>query len=286
MKTLILVEDKFGHGAKKTHKLIKKIKRIFRPKLGKAQTPFDWNNAMQGKDLKIKNQGTSSSCGGQAGAYFIETQTGEEISAKSIYAPIADYGGGTTVRQLETYLATEGANSEGLVPSYDSFGNPLNESTMTDLSWQNPQMTAEAFKRAGYTPLSIDIDIDSIAAAIRDYGAVIWEIQGQNNGTWLSTNPLPPSKSNKNEIWAHFMCSKAPLLTSNSTKQIAFFQSWGNGVGNNGIQYFDENYINSGYVVDCFTFVSDRKIVSLPPTMNVWNAVLLWFKRQFALQGA
>jgi peptidoglycan hydrolase-like protein with peptidoglycan-binding domain len=52
------------------------------------------------------------------------------------------------------------------------------------------------------------------------------------------------------------MCSTPNIpIPIKGKKLIPFYQSWGSvGVGDNGIQYFDENYINSGYIYDAFTF--------------------------------
>jgi len=37
-----------------------------------------------------------------------------------------------------------------------------------------------------------------------------------------------------------------------TVKLIQFYNSWG-AIGDNGKQYFSENYINSGFIFDCFT---------------------------------
>jgi peptidoglycan hydrolase-like protein with peptidoglycan-binding domain len=53
------------------------------------------------------------------------------------------------------------------------------------------------------------------------------------------------------------MCSKTtvPALATYGKKVIDMYQSWGISVGDQGIQHFDESFINSGCIMDVFTFV-------------------------------
>lgn len=249
----ILVEGQFGHGGKRSF-IGRTIRRgLIRSRLGMASIPFDWGNGYHVRPLKIKNQGVSSSCGGQAKSRWLEIVLNiVEQSAKSVYSPIAFPGGGTTVPSLEK---DSGSVDESIVPSYLG-GNPPSEPYMTDLSWRTPDTLKNTLKKVGWKAVSVPIDIESIAKAIRDNEAVIWEIQGRNNGTWLSNNPKPPLA--KDGIWTHFMCSQGAGLWNNK-KSIDMFQSWGEEVGDAGIQHFTEDYINSGYIIDCFTFLKIPK---------------------------
>lgn len=254
--------------------------------------PFNWTTGYDVRNtigpITIKNQGTNDSCGGQAGSYAMEISrclqgiTDGQISAKSIYSPIAYPGGGTTVPALTTQFCTKGGNLETAVPSYDAVGNPLSELLMEDLSWQTPSTVADAFKRAGYTPLNVNIDINSIAQAIQAYGFVIWEIRGQVNGTWASAFPVPPQKGATGEFFAHFMCGIGGQY-ANSQNELIFLESEGTVQGEAGIQFFHQDYVDSGYIVDCFTFIPDGMIASLPPTMGIWQSLLAWFKSMVQL---
>ena len=271
------------------HRHIKRRKIV---PLGKGMG-FDWTTGYDVRDtigqITIKNQGTNYSCGGQAMSYALEISRRlqgikeGQISAKSMYAPIAYSGGGTTVAALTTQFCTRGGNLEVVVPSYDANGNPLSESMMTEKSWQTPQTIRDALTRAGYTPLDVERDIDSIAQAISSYGFVIWEIRGQVNGTWASAYPLPPQNGATGEFFAHFMTSIGAKMI-NASKTIVSLESEGTGQGDNGIQYFNSNYTDSPYIVDCLTFIPDSLISSLPPTMGVWQALLVWFKGQFGVK--
>lgn len=289
MKYHILSEGIFGNGGIHHWKIRHLIKRARRSTLGRSAIPFDWSKPIPIPNDPIKNQGQSSSCGRQAAAYaqriFLRRLGIDEgeISAKSGYGRYCAQGGGMTVDAVETDICAYGANLEKKVPSYYAMGGPLSEAMYEDASWETPATMADALKRAGFTPLNVEINKDAIAEAIRDYGAILILFKGQNGNqpnNWTTPNPDPPVKTNKNALWGHWVCA-----AGTTTGKIAFFQSWGNTVGDHGIQYFDDKYINSGYIVDCITFVSDRNIISLPPSMPVWNGVLAWFRSLWTKQA-
>jgi hypothetical protein len=148
-----------------------------------------------------------------------------------------------------------GAAFKGLT-TFASVPTPVNctEAQAESTSWQNSTTLQDCLLRTGMIIKSVPIDIDSIAQAIRDYYFVGFCLGGTNNGTWMSAYPQPPSPGTQPQ-WGHFMCSTPNIPTCPVKKQIPFYQSWGTTVGNNGIQYFDETYINSGYIYDAFTFV-------------------------------
>lgn len=276
MKTL-LVENRYGHGAKKINRVHRYVNRKIKG-LASASEPFDWNlGYTRNIDIPIKNQYESFSCAGQAGAYLLQIikQT-VELSAKSIYSPIAyKGGGGTTVVALETQLSVKGAVLETDVPS--SIQGDATESFMEDTSWETGSLITEAQKLAGFTPISVKVDIDSIACAIRDYGGVIFEIQGQNNGTWLSEFPKPPV--GKQNLWQHFMCSYPNVRLVNGVKTLDFLQSWGNTVGLLGHQFFTEDYINSGHILDVTALVPDNQPIPTGVSFNyIWLALRAFFQ--------
>ncbi len=280
-------EENVQHGAIPINPIRRKLRNLIKPKVARGAI-FDWNTGYDVRDtigpIAIKNQGQSSSCGGQAGSYFLEIQrklqniTEGECSAKSVYAPIAYYGGGTTVTSLENQVGAGGCNLESSVPSYGANRTPLPEYFMTEKSWITSQTSIDALGRAGYTPYDVHVDIDTVASTIASYGACLWEITGQNNGTWLSPTPKPPSNSISSEKWNHFMCLIGAKMI-NGQKTIIALQSWGENVGDKGIQYFTEEYLNSGYIVDCFTFIYDSKISASISNTSIWATVNRWFSQ-------
>jgi hypothetical protein len=230
-KELNLIEGVGGHGAIPLNRVHRWVHRkVNRNKLVRGMG-FDWYKGFDVRDtigsISIKNQGTNSSCSGQAGSYFLEIQRRLQsikegaLSARSIYAPIAYPSGGTTIPALTSQLAAHGANLESTVASYDINGYPLPDVLMADKSFETPALLTDAENRAGYTPYDISEDIDEVAETIRDYGAVIWEIQGQNGHTpsWTSATPQPPSKDNKNQLFNHFMCAIGAIAITSTERK-------------------------------------------------------------------
>ncbi len=285
------MQERINNGAIPLGFIRRRIRKMVRDKVARGLS-FNWDAGYDVRDyigpITIKNQGDNYSCGGQSGAYFTEIQRKlqgideGEISAKSIYSPIAYPGGGTTISMLEKQIGGNGSNRESQVPSMDTHGNPLREFMMTDTSWITDQLSIDALNRAGYTPYDVPDDIDSVASAIENYGAVIWQIRGQNNGTWTSAYPKPPSTTNQNVIWNHFMCCIGAKLIDGK-KTIIALQSMGIGYGAAGIQYFQEDYFDSGHIVDAFTLIYDKYIVPNPDNHTFWAEVIRWFRKQWDL---
>lgn len=274
-------ETDFGRGGKRQNRILSKIRRKLRPKFHKvamASIPFDWNVGVE-HNYKIKNQGQSESCGGQAGARWLEISlpSSSEVSAKSIYSQgYYSPSGGMSEESLKNCISNFLSQPENVVSSYDAYGNPLSESMYRDLSWKTSSMVRSY---GNFIPLTVNIDKESIAQAIRDTGGVIMLIEGQNGNprSFISSTPQPPVKTNPNPIWAHWMCFTG--AKASYPKPLRTDQSWGEEVGDKGRQYFDEEYLNSGYITDCFTFVhkdsmTDPRIPILQKLLQLYQQLL------------
>lgn len=220
--------------------------------------PFDWNIGFDvrdvllhktgTRDIPVKNQGSSGSCGGQAWAYAIGILDAlrdgkyEEKSARYIYAPCrhGSPAGGSCQDDLVNRIMKVGASNESLVPSYNC-GNPPDEQYMEMTGDFNDVALQNALEDKGLKPVYLnEKDIDSLAQAIRDDGCFVMGIQGENNGTWLSTFPKPPVNSNGK--WAHWVCFIG-AQTINGIKYLLFINSWGKEVGQNGVQMIEASYL-------------------------------------------
>ncbi len=287
-------EKNMGHGVVRRNPIVKKVQKLSRQlkgqRIGKSTTPFNWERGYDVRDtvgsIQIKNQGSSYSCGGQAGAYFLEIQRRLQniregaISAKSIYSPWDNIGGGMTVTELNTQIGAHGAVLEVTVPSYDTYGNPLSESMIHDSSWETPALLYDATTRAGYTPYDIAEDIETIAQTVQNYGAVLIEIRGNNNLTWLSPTP---SVVKFGDYWYHYMCVIGAKQFGSEKKLVAL-NSWGEQCGNKGEQYFGEEWFRTKGIIDAFTFIHDSQIVPIPTAQPTrWQALALWFRQQWGL---
>lgn len=260
-----MLESDFGTGAIKPSSLQSWIKRQTIPR-AMASEYFNWAKGVDnsGKISKIKNQFQSSSCYGQSTAYLLEILTGKEISAKSLYAPIRASSGGVFLPDGEKELNDCGANLEATVPSYYESNGSLvtDEAFMSDTSFLTPQNIDEAMKLAGYKSVSINRDMDSIAHAIEEYGHVQVMLPIQNNNSWLSSSPIPPSTSNPNPLNYHYMTfvgAGMPL----GYQRLKAVNSWSDKIGENGYQYFQSNYLP--YFADIVSYFKPEVIPPVTP---------------------
>jgi len=195
--------------------------------------PFDWNI---GYDIEkvinyiipFKDQDGSSSCVGQAWSYYlgilnaVETGVYTNISAKAIYSQIALNGGGAYIREGGKLAVNWGAVLDSLVTSYEN-GNPPMEKFMIDTSWKNSIIDIVAKKLASKEfRMIVDITMEIVAQGMRDNFGVVGGVDGSNNGSWNTLEPMPGKKE-----WGHALYfGKAGI--DEKGKFIATPNSWGN----------------------------------------------------------
>lgn len=221
-----------------------------------GSAPFDWSvgydvehelsavlNTVDFK-LPVKNQGQSGSCGGQAEASLGEVKAAfqrasfVEKSAKFPYAQVFAQGGGSADRDLSDVAIKQGWAHEPLCPSYKN-GQPPSEMFM-----ERPQDITQAARDSAaidhaVSYANVDIDIDTIAQAIRDSKGVRLGIVGANNGTYLNAHPVAPKDGDV--FWYHWVAAfKARLY--NGEKEIGFLNSWGTNCGEKGWQWLNQDH--------------------------------------------
>lgn len=227
--------------------------------------PFNWATAPQLDQLirtqttKIKDQGDSDSCGGQASAYYLGDLAGVEISARDIYSQVFVPGGGSDLRTILSLIVrlNGGVRTEADMTSYSN-GQPPTEAFMESrMGATNTPLhrgTAYAFSKT---------DIETVASATRDCGGCILLIDERNNGTWDSEAPLPPGTSAEEE-WRHFIRVKFAGWY-NGKKAVAFTNSWGTGVGVGGWQILTEDHFIAGCIQEAGVLY-DSAAYSYTPT--------------------
>lgn len=245
--------------------------------IGMAGEPFDWEKGYDiEKELQevledpsfklpVNDQNGSSSCGGQA-----QSKKGEVVSAlvnrsfkrksaKYPYAQVFVPPGGSWGRDLCNIAIKQGFGNEEDTSSYEA-GKPPTEPFMQRKS----DITEEAKKNAGkdkaFAYAEVPFSIDAIAQAIKDTKGVIIGICGQNNGTWRTAFPKPPTETE----WRHWVyAGKAKLI--NGKKYIGFLNSWSENTGEKGWQWIGEDYINDKGLFNIWTMV-----------YNVWGETKLF----------
>lgn len=245
--------------------------------VGSASLPFDWNvgfdvekelsKKLKAPDFKItvKDQKSSSSCGGQAWSYLAEilealsTGTYESRSAKYIYAQTHLPGGGSAGRDNANVFYKQGVAREAKLSSQPATELNLTASIDVTNEIRGDALLAQSLP---YASLS-GTDIESMAQAMRDNYGVIILIEGENNGTWLSTYPKPP----QNIIWRHFLyVGKSRIV--DGKKYLGVLNSWGEGVGEKGWQFLGEDYFKSGHIAAGWTHVYNPPIL---PSVGSFN---------------
>lgn len=233
-----------------------------------ATLPFQWSVGYDvektlGFKIKVKDQGASFSCGGQAWSYLAEilealaTATYEPRSAKYIYAQTAVEGGGSYGRDNSAVLESQGVAREVTLSSY-----PATETNLTAAVDITTSVRNDAKNSVFYPYAHTENNIDSIAQAIRDHNGVLLGVDGMNNGTWTSAFPQPPTTT----TWRHWVLAiKAQLI--DGKKYIGIINSWGESVGEKGIQWLGENYFTSGHIFDNWTHV--YKAQDLPQPFKI-----------------
>lgn len=245
----------------------------FGEEIGFASTPFDWTTGFDVEahigtiipnfKLEVKDQGISSSCGGQAwGTYgevwdaIIDKEKSEK-SAKFIYAQTFAPGGGSAGRTNCDLAIKQGWAPESLCSSY-SEGRPLSEDNYTRPQDITPTARTEAFKDRAFAYANVSANIDMVAQAIRDNNGCVLGITGTNNGTWRSTNPKAPTSFQGG--WNHWVYAGKCRIHKGG-KQIGFLNSWGTNIGDDGWQWIDEEYFTT-------------RIMNYPVIFSVWTMVV------------
>lgn len=242
--------------------------------VGAASAPFDWNTGYDietvlGTKLPVKDQGPSFSCGGQAWSTYagvleaVATNSLEERSAKFFYAQTYQKGGGSTGRDNANIFINQGACQEKFLVSYEN-GNSPSELFMTRGQDITDGDRNDALLDRGYSYAQTGTSIDTIAQALRDNNGVVILLDGQNNGTWASDFPKPPTKTE----WRHWVyVGKAKMI--NRVKYVGILNSWGKDIGENGWQWLSESYFTTGHILSGWTHVLQVP----PPTIFHHNFV-------------
>jgi hypothetical protein len=201
-----------------------------------SAAPFDWNTGYDiekviNTTIPFKDQDGSSSCVGQAWSYYtgvlntVETGKYTVVSAKAYYSQIALDGGGAYIRDGGKLSVDWGAVEECIVPSYEN-GKAPSETFMRDKTWKDNQddILAQRLKAKEFRMVA-DITMEIIAQGIRDNHGVVGGVNGANNGSWNSLEPIPGKKE-----WGHALFfGKAGI--DNKGKYIATPNSWGDRFG-------------------------------------------------------
>jgi C1A family cysteine protease len=200
-----------------------------------------------------KDQGSSSSCGGQAWAYYIEVlkylrdnNTVVELSAKDIYSHCFDQGGGSDEGTLLNYVENNGADTEAFVTSYQN-GQPPSEEFMET---QAPRDDT-AYQQIAYNPTTFNgNDINQVKMAIDQGNGCVVALWG-NNACWQTANGVVEVPGLDQLDWGHWVF----LTRYDDTKQLVTAKnSWGKESGDQGYYYIPYAYFSGGRIMGSWVF--------------------------------
>jgi len=230
-----------------------------------ASAPVDWEKGYDieeeiGAKIIFKNQGVSSSCVGQGWAYYvavldaIENGTYDEVSAKAIYSQIFLGGGGAYIMDGAKLIVNWGSLRERMIPSYNS-GDAPGETFMRDSTWKTPQADrlAKILQAKEYRTFGASDNMELFAQAIRDNYGVVGGLEGTNNGTWSTNEPIVPTGM---PDWAHCIYYGKFGIDGHG-KWISIPNSWGirgtDTLHPDGWQKLRQAWFDSNYMFDPWT---------------------------------
>ena len=204
--------------------------------LGSGVPTINWIEKPESewRKLSIRNQITSSSCGGQAGAKGEEAFTGNVESANPIYRNRSNYpDGGMYMQEIGSILKAKGTCLESESPSQNMTEEQMNAVIL-------PSLTPDVVSAYYTLPAGESLDMDAIATALDEGHAVIILIS--SNDTEYGSIPV---YNGQPTTFGHFVCcvpsnytlyngekaliiddSCAPHSTINQQGQRIFTESW------------------------------------------------------------
>lgn len=252
--------------------------------MGAVLLPAEYE-VLQGINLPVEGQGSSSSCTGQAGHKyaevldFIENNKVPDLSAKSLYSQIYLPQGGAYLRDVMKLIVSFGVALESDVPSYIAGVNGRmevpTEPFMRDTAFlANQQIVARAktYRAKSYAMVESK-SFDFIKQAIYQNTGCLVGFNGDNAG-WNNAIIKPPVSVE----WGHAVYAKGWKFI-NGKEYLIIQNSWGKDWGDNGIGYIGRDYFqNLDNVLNPWTILDNpnqekMKFIRQPGGKNVYQIV-------------
>ncbi len=222
--------------------------------LGAVVLPLEFS--VRDKIGKIKDQGGSLSCVGQASSYYAEVlnqiETGEKIqlSARDVYSLIFDQNtGGANLRDGAKKITNSGVILEKDAPSYEN-GTAPSEAFMRQRSDISPeeQETGMTYLAKSYFTFSNKKWETYKQAIFRGNGCITGAMG--NNYCWQNAILEVPGKGQ--EDWGHCIFLIGWKIIEGK-EYLEFCNSWGENWGDGGFGYMPKEYVEAGLTFNPIT---------------------------------
>ena len=227
----------------------------------------------------VKDQGTSSSCGGQAFSSALEVAKNIRdggiipLSAKDIYSHCFLKGGGSQASTLINFVESQGADTEADVPSYNPDGTPMTEAQYETIATRNEDVALNQVVFNSFTYNGNDIN--AVKQAI-DTGVTVCALLG-NNVCWAASNGVVEVPTTTD--WGHFL----HLCNYDDTKQLVCCKnSWGTEAGDKGYYFIPYGYFSKNRVYGEWVLVlgaSGQYISLLQKVVNLMQNIINLLKK-------
>jgi len=241
----------YGKGALKDKRDIRDFRlEVHLKRIGAPILPLTYD--ISDKVNGIKNQGSSSSCGGQAFSYYIEMltrlrdNTQFQLSAKDVYSNVFVPGGGSYARDLLKRIQNYGIAQEKDISSYEN-GQPPSEQFMESVIPRTNDIDLDAKQRliGAYLTFSSTDQTQVKQAIYTGNGAIIAVLGNDYCWTHLQDGIVSVPDNNSQCPWGHFLY----LLgweVKDGIPCYKFVNSWSLDWGINGFGYLPEGYLIKG----------------------------------------
>jgi hypothetical protein len=216
-------------------------------------TVVDWNVPFFNPEPISNDQNGSGSCVGQAWSYYHEQlKPGKRFSRRDLYSQIALPGSGAYIVAGRDRIVTFGQATR------DELADPTpeTEDAMTDKTGVSQAAEASDKELLG---LSVSLDINQWAAAIRAALGVVGGLEGRWNEWSNLANPNPPPPGHT-DIWGHCLYFFGYHM-HDGQKCVVAKSSWGNA-GNTTVHHIKQNYFDSGYMFNAYTLVARNTLMN------------------------
>jgi hypothetical protein len=253
-----------------------------------ALPPVDWTVPFSCPEPISNDQNGSSSCVAQAWSYYHEQLRPEKrFSRRDIYAQISlGFGQGAYIYDGHEFIINKGQATRDEVPD----PAPETEAGMLDKTGITAAKEASDKELAG---LTVSLDINQWAAAIRACKGIVGGLEGTNAGWADLANPTPPAPNSAE--WGHALYFFGYHL-HDGRKCVIAKSSWGTA-GNTTVHHIKENYFKSGFMFNAYTLApkeivmqNQTKIVLGKDGKTVYKAIPVAtdfenFKKQASVEG-